>query len=308
MRLRQHFREIIIGFALVLLGSGIAGMAQRQKFLIWCGAIGLCILILFLTYLWTQSAPEQTNIDERLKSIEFRQERSKAVMNAKFLVRLDREYNPDELGHFRILLEVIRLSERPRHPTLWLSARDAYATYVRAGRSTRMIQTKHVVWSRNPNDEIQNALIGLPFTTSQLIASGHINQKGPYQTIGAFDRATLNIYVTEPLVDKVIYVGFAVDDYVLMGIPMNRLDRLEGSPSVDWPEALSGEEKAVKWAALLAERPWPDHPSYFMVRPPLELDFSKYTPAKLLGAGTNPLQGWQPVTVPSRELSELWPP
>jgi hypothetical protein len=276
--------------------------------MVWWGAVGTCVLVLLGAHLLTRSFPEEKPLDERFSRIEFLQERIKSVMEVKFLVKLDREYTPDELGHFRILLEVIQLGSGDPNPTLWLAARDSYPVWHSGKQATKLDGTRTIVWSRNPDEKLQDTVVGAAVgrRIPEILAWGTINHRGPFQTIESFDHKWLNIFVTQSLADKLTYVGFAVDNYVLMGMPAHCLEQTRGAPLVEWPDQLSEKVQTVAWVHLLPRRYWPDDSSRPPLRPPLLIDFGKFTPAKLEPLGE--LRGWPPVTVPTCELSELWPP
>ena len=89
---------------------------------------------------------------------------------ATFIVALKDERSPEDLGHFRILLEVLDLMESPDHPTLWIGGRDAYSTWHHGDQETRLIGIKSLAWSRNPDEALQNTIVGGGAATNQIEA------------------------------------------------------------------------------------------------------------------------------------------
>jgi hypothetical protein len=101
-----------------------------------------------------------SSVDQRLERIEFIDERGKEVYSASLILEFDKSYTPDEIGHFRALMEVMDLNQPEPHPTLWFAGRDAYGVFHSGERETKVFGHKMIVWSRNPDDEIQNTVIG----------------------------------------------------------------------------------------------------------------------------------------------------
>lgn len=247
-------------------------------------------------------------LEQKLSRIEFLQDQNNTVSEVRFLVRLDRQYTPDELGHFRILLEVIDMSSADPHPTLWVAARDAYPVWHSGNQATKLDGIRSIVWSRNPDEQLQNTVIGAAVgpRICDLLAWGSINRRGPFQTLRAFDNKWLNIYITRPLVSKVSYIGFAADDYLLFGLMTNRLETINGSPLIEWPHDLTEDEQSLGWSNFHANRYWPNDESRPPLRPPLGISFGRYTPTKLQPLG--PFKAWPSLQVPEQEFSEIWPP
>ena len=147
---------------------------------------------------------QKEDIDRKLNRIEFLHDCNKPCRGANFLVALNKPYAPEELGHFRVLLSVMDLNERDPHPTLWFGARDGYSIWHSAGKETSLFGVKTLVWSRNPDQEIQNTLVGGSGEKGDRIdAWGHIYQRGPFPTLGSLDQKIVNVFVTEPLVNKI---------------------------------------------------------------------------------------------------------
>ena len=252
----------------------------------------------------------QKGIEDPQKRIEFLLESRRPISTATFRVGLNRSYTPDELGHFRILLEVIDLQAGPNHPSLWFGARDGYINwpppeikklFPTAKQPTKIYATQTVVWSRNPDEKLQDTMIG-PDTIigvaprlSDIVVRWAVYHKGPFQTIESLNNKLLNVFVSESLADKVAYFGFSVDNYLLAGFPINCLGQGKSKPLVEWPSPLSANEKAVGWIGLSPQ--WRNRPP---PGPHLWLNFTEFTPVKLGTVGS-----WS--TIPDCDLSKFWP-
>ena len=59
----------------------------------------------------SQLEQQHQEVNAKLQRIEFLHDCAKPIRGASFMVQLDRPYSPEELGHFRILLEIISLQE-----------------------------------------------------------------------------------------------------------------------------------------------------------------------------------------------------
>src|SRR5262249_30805057 len=99
--------------------------------------------------------PSTASIQERLlnelRRHEFLQDRGKEIGTVKFFIQLKRPYTPDELGHFRILLEMVGQVKKESAPTtLSFAARDAYTTLPSRGELQKRDGTLQHVWSKNP--------------------------------------------------------------------------------------------------------------------------------------------------------------
>jgi hypothetical protein len=239
---------------------------------------------------------QRTEVNEKLKRLEFMHEYGKKVLSGSFSIRLNRSFEPQDLGHFRILLEVINLYEGDPHPTLWFGARDSYATWHHGDQNTPLFGFKTIVWSRNPDDKIQNTVIGAPGVEGQQInAFGYLYGKGPFRTLGEFDRTHVSVFVTRPLLEKIEHVGLTVNNYLLIGVPKTMvgtsedLGQNETGPLAEWPEPLSIKEQYVPWVQLFIKGedfntlPSKDVPPFLLSRVvPWDLNFDTYTPIRLV--------------------------
>ena len=221
-------------------------------------------------------------IDERLKRIEFLHDCSKALMAASVILTLKNPCTPEDLGHFRFMAEILNMHEPDPHPGLWISGRDAYSVWHRKGESHKLIGVKSLVWSRNPDEEIQNTIFGTSATsTNQLDAGGHLYNRGPFKTLGDLDERHMSIYITKPLFDLTAGVFVIANDYIIAGADAQYFIPLDGAPLVDWPEPLSETEAQVPWVTVMLKIVDPPewmHPEF--ARTGWDLTFSKYTPQK----------------------------
>lgn len=300
---------IFVTLSISLIILGIMGWLQKQRPLIYCGIAGVIIIIIYLVIYFVFKPPDK--ISEQLNRSEFLQERSKSLDNVTLFLQLKQGYTMEELGHFRAVFEIIDLNQSPDHAILRFTVRDAYTSdYLIGGRSIKQHGIKTILRSYNPDEELQNTMISIPDSTrSQIVSTGGVRDRGPFQTIEDFDKTYINIYLTESLLGKIEYIGFAANNYVLFGLPIDCLDtlRIEDISSIDWPEDLSGEEKKIGWFKLQTKRYWPSDDTRPPLRPPLKIDFEKYTPVKEKNIDTI-RKGWDPVTVPTCDFSKIYPP
>ena len=62
----------------------------------------------------------------------------------------------------------------------------------------------------------------------------NIDRQIPFETIGSLNHGGLSIFVSESLADKMAGIGFAVDNYLLIGVPSDCLEQTKGD-AVEWP-------------------------------------------------------------------------
>jgi hypothetical protein len=206
-------------------------------------------------------------VDKKLARIEFFHDCIKPLIECGVVLSLKQNYSADNLGHFRILLEVINLLERDPHPTLWIGGRDAYPVWHSGNEQVKLIGTKNLIWSRNPDDKIQDTIIGNGLTTDSIQIFGSLYRRGPFGTMGDFDRKTFSIYITESFFDKINEISLFVNDYVLFSVELNKTNPRNSAPIEAWPEPLSEEERQIPWVILTYS----------------SFNFSDYTPTKVHG-------------------------
>lgn len=248
------------------------------------GVVGAIASIIALAIGFWSIHGKQSHVseDERLKRIEFLHDCSKPLMGANVVLILKQEFTPKDLGHFRFLVEILNLHEPKPHPGLWIAGRDAY--YIRHinGVSEQVMGVKSLVWSQNPDEQIQNTIFGTgATTTTQLEAGGHLYERGPYKTLGDLDKRCMAIYMTRPLLDLTAGIYVMANDYWIAGATAEQFIPLEIPPLINWPEPLSGAEAQVPWVdiALRIEHP-PEWMNPELARTGWSLDFSRFTPEK----------------------------
>jgi hypothetical protein len=221
-------------------------------------------------------------IDERLKRIEFFHDCSKPLMGGSVILTLKQDCTPEDLGHFRFMAEILNMHEPDPHPGLWIAGRDAYSVWHSKGSSQKLIGVKSLVWSRNPDEEIQNTIFGTSaITANQLDAGGHLHKRCPYKTLGDLDQRHMSIYVTKPLFDLTASIFVIANDYIIAGADAEYFIPLDMGPLVDWPEPLSETEVQVPWIIVMLKivNP-PEWMNPELARTGWDLAFSKYTPEK----------------------------
>jgi hypothetical protein len=222
-------------------------------------------------------------IDERLKRIEFFHDCAKPLLAGSVILTLKQDYTPEQLGHFRFMAEIINMYEHEPHPSLWIAGRDAYATWHSGGNIQPVMGVKSLAWSQNPDEQIQNTVIGgTSLSTAQLDAGAHLHKRGPYRTLGELDKQYLSIYITKPLFELVSSIYVIANDYILAGADSEFFVPLDMSPLVSWPESLSETEASVPWVVVMLKIP--DPPPWMipeLARTGWDLDFSHYTPPKV---------------------------
>lgn len=221
-------------------------------------------------------------IDGRLKRIEFLHDCSKPLMGMSIILTLKQDYTPEELGHFRFIAEILNMHEPDPHPGLWITGRDAYSVRRSKERSQKLIGVKSFVWSRNPDEEIQNTIFSISaITANQLDAGGYVHKRGPFRTLGDLDKKHLSIYVTKPLFDITTAIFVTANDYIIASAGAEHFVPLDGCPLTDRLEPLSETEEQVPWVVVTLKivNP-PEWMNPELARMGWGLEFSKFTPEK----------------------------
>lgn len=223
-------------------------------------------------------------IDERLKRMEFFHDCSKPLLGGSVILTLKQDSTPEQLGHFRFMAEIMNMYEPDPHPALWIACRDAYAMWHSGGDSRSLIGIRSIAWSRNPDEQIQNTILGgASLATARLDAWAHLHKRGPYRTLGDLDRQHLSIYVTKPLLEFVSSIYVVANDYVLAGADSKFFVPLDMGTLVPWPEPLTEAEASVPWVTVMRKIPNP--PSWMipeLARTGWDVNFSHYTPQKVM--------------------------
>lgn len=254
----------------------------------WCvGSLAATV------FAWLDSAQIEELIDGKNTLItqneeaearrEFLVERDKPLKGGSVILVLKKKFSPNELGHFRFMAQILNLHESDPHPSLWIAGRDAYTIRSRNGVSYRLIGTKSLVWSQNPDEQIQNTIFGrMEAATTQLDAGGHLYKRGPFKTIGDLEDRDLSIYVTKPLYDQIAGIYLTANNLIISGAEAEHFIPLDLSPLVDWPEPLTEDEANVPWIAVTLKIH--DPPGWMvpeLARTSFKINFSEYTPRRL---------------------------
>jgi hypothetical protein len=193
-----------------------------------------------------------SQVDERLRRLEFFHDASLPLYSVELLVELKAEFSPVQLGHFRIMAEVIDLHEPEPHPTLWMACRDAYPVYVSHDQQTPLIGTRSLAWSRYPDEKLQDTVLSASQLTTKAVSAGvGVHKRGPFRTLGDLDRKSLSIYVTSNLIDKVAAIYVSANEYWIAGAPAEMFVQLDFQPLAAWPEPLLEDESTERWVCVM---------------------------------------------------------
>jgi hypothetical protein len=219
-------------------------------------------------------------IDERLRRLEFLQECQKQLVNASLVVALNRPLNPEELGHYRFLAQIIDLEKGEPNPTLWIGGRDAFWSSKRRDGSTALvIGTRSLAWSRDPEETLQDTVEIGGWTAKQLAGWVSLVGRGPFSTLSNLERKIVTLWVTKPLLPCVESIFLIVNDHAIAGGSQEQLRVREEGPSPTWLETLTDEEEKIPWVTILQRMHDPGRPPGLDFSP-WYLDFSRSTPPK----------------------------
>jgi hypothetical protein len=222
------------------------------------------------------------DVDKKLARIEFFHDCAKPLMGIELFVRLKRPCTPAELGHFRVMIEIINLHEGEPHPTLWIACRDSYGIAHGPETQTLVFGSKSLVWSRNPDDMIQSTIFSVgQLSADAFNAGGHVHKRGPYPTMASLEARTVWVFTTRPLFELTAGIGLGAGGYLLTAACTDDLEAEAQQPLAGWPEPLTEAELAIPWVRLREKRE-PGVPPWFWYRV-WSLDFSKFTPEKMEG-------------------------
>ncbi|HET8579955.1 MAG TPA: hypothetical protein VFL31_03075 [Nitrospiraceae bacterium] len=208
-------------------------------------------------------------VEQHLARLEFFQDCALPLTSASVLVKLKREYSFAELGHFRVLVQVLNIQTQDPHPTLCMAGRDGYSMWWRRDDQSTIMGVNCLMWSRHPEGERHNES-EVHQVTQQVLG-----------TLGDLDQRHLFVYVTKPLLELISGIGVQANEYVLAFAEKERLIPIDITLSTPWPEPLTEAELAVPWIELLLKA---DGPSLSPPAWPTKnwyLDFSAFTPSRL---------------------------
>lgn len=235
-------------------------------------------------------------LSKQMQAVEFRQASTQRANVVFIIVGLKEDCSPADLGHFRISY---RISKRHRgfpasgelYTNLCITGRDAYGTYggeagskLTFGFSRRCWLVEEPQFQSNTSEWYPSCL------TRQFRLEVELAGIKGFQTISDFDQSSIYPAVTQPLIEKLAFLGLGVDDYVLAGAPIENF-RDHSSPQFDkWPKQLDAEEAAVPWATLTIRvhdpsKPPPLHPNPDAPGGAWNIDFKYCTPRRVVDAG-----------------------
>ena len=203
-------------------------------------------------------------VEKQLARLEFFQDCAKPLTSANVLVKLKRACSPAELGHFRILVQVLNIQKPDLHPILCMAGRDGYPIWRRRDDQDPIMGVNCLVWSRQQESE----------RPSEVEVQG-------LGTLGDLDQRHLFVYVTKPLLDWISGIGVQVNEYVLAFSETEHLVPIDIAPLMSWPEPLTESERAVPWIELLLKADGSSLPSPAWPTKNWYLDFTASTPSKL---------------------------
>ena len=203
-------------------------------------AVGVGLVVAIVSGIWfyfwanePNAKPEEApspklGLDPRVTAeinrLEFAQMRNREVVYMEVFVKLDKEYSPDELGHFRLLVEVLGSRENAT-PALRFFVRDGYLTHRKDGVETKLICTSKFAISSEPDEllpVVSHISSHAPEKRDKLGATQELFGKGPFHVLGEFEGKFIRFFATEKLVDKIEYIGFRLDSYIVLGISKDR--------------------------------------------------------------------------------------
>lgn len=208
-------------------------------------------------------------VEKQLARLEFFQDCATPLTSASVLAKLNREYSPAELGHFRILVQVLNIQNPDPHPTLCMAGRDGYPIWRRRDARNTIMGVNCLVWSRHPEGERHHESEGRQVTQQAL------------GTLGDLDQRHLFVYVTKPLLDRISGIGVQANEYLLAFAEKEHLVPIDIAPPTPWPEPLTETERTVPWIELLLKADGPSLPPPAWPTKNWYLDFSVSTPSKL---------------------------
>ena len=139
------------------------------------------------------------------------------------------------------------------------------------------------MWSQNPDQIIQNSLIGNKANQTNILHTfGDLYKKGPFKTLGELDEREMKLYMTKPLFEKISNVTLIANDYVIAQATRENFVTRDIPPPFSWPDVIKEEEEKIAWTTVLLKDPkYPDIEPAWHAWLPWILKFSAYTPQKI---------------------------
>jgi hypothetical protein len=237
---------------------------------------------------------------EDLRS-ELRADGHRAIRTLTMHVRLKRKYSIDEIGHFRIMYEVARITNQIT-PDFYLACQDYYGknevnpsvdpNVNQFGyRTTIRYRDQDNTYRPTPSYDVSAKKYGSAIEATREVDDFEItwdlyDQIPSYKILDDLNGKSLYIFVTASLADKVSEVAFRVNNWELFAIKSDNLIFPDDVPIAPWFIALSKEEKAVSWKGVYVRNDLPmpsDVTSRFKGNPgwTWSLDFGLLHPRKI---------------------------
>lgn len=247
-----------------------------------------------------QSKIATTQAQDDLRA-ELRADGNRAIRTLTMRIGLKRKYSIEEIGHFRIMYEVARMTNRIT-PDFYLAYQDYYAkNEVNASvdpnvkqfgyRTTVFYREQNNTYGAIPSYNISHRKYGAVTEASREVDHFEstwdlYNQISSYKILDDLNGKDLYIFVTESLADKISEVSFRVNNWELFSVKADRLIFPDDKPIAPWFMVLSKEEKAVSWKGVYVRNDEPLPPqvtSRFKGNPgwTWSLDFDLLHPKKI---------------------------
>jgi hypothetical protein len=232
---------------------------------------------------------KQEEVNHKLHRVEFLNECLRPVHTVMAFAVLNKSYKPEELGHFRLVIEIEKIYDPSPWPTLFIGGKNHYFDSKNNDTQVKLFGLKSLIWSEQPHELHLNRIKSQEHTQTRVLQfSGPLYHKRPFTTVGEFDRTHFDIFVTPQLLDAIQCVGFVVNNYALLELPRKKLViaeqiGLSENNSVEWPDKLTDEEEKVGWKRLYIRsidtenRSLPQH----LRHASREIHFNKFTPNKM---------------------------
>lgn len=235
---------------------------------------------------------QQDQINEQVHRLEFLNECVRPVHEVAVAVKLNKEYTPEELGHFRIVAQIKRIYNPSPWPSLFIGGQDNYMTQQQGDKSTKIFGSKTMAWATEPNDTIhsRSRIFQSTLKTDSLWFNVPLYRRAPFPLVGDFDGTGYDIFVTKPLLDHLDVVAIIVNNFVLVELPRElivtaeEVGLSENNPP-ELPEELTEVEKEVPWQRVYIRSRDTDNTA---LPPPKrhvsrEMHFNERTPYRLPG-------------------------
>jgi hypothetical protein len=195
---------------------------------------------------------------------ELRADSLKPIRDVAFNLKLNRTYSIQELGHFRILIEIAGNDDIP---DFFFGCQDAYlANTVNTSVDPTVKQFGIRYTARYRASKKNGTYVAIPVYTrppkytTVLSASQFVdtlgfsldlyNQIPSYKTLEDLNRKVLHVYITQNLVGKLGEFSFTVNNYELISEKATALALTSDKPTTNWFMPLSAEERAIQWNGM----------------------------------------------------------